>query len=197
MAATGSAIASWAGSAAGVATIASAVVGVVGISQQQSSARDARNAAASSARQQEAIQADQKARAAAQSMQEQRQQIREERVRRARILQSAENTGVAESSGEIGALGDLSTGLATNLGFNNAEINRGTRMSNAGQAAADFNFQATAAMGRSANWGRVASMAGTIFQSGIKSFPTGANPPGTVDNSIFGTAGSGSRRIAD
>lgn len=77
------------------------------------------------------------ARNKAQQMAERRAQIREERVKRARVLQSAQNTGVAFSSGETGATSSLSTNLNSNIGFNQSMIASGERMSVFSQNAAD------------------------------------------------------------
>lgn len=44
-----------------------------------------------------------------------RRALRQRRILAARIEQSAENTGVAASSGEIGAVGSLGTSLAVNI----------------------------------------------------------------------------------
>lgn len=201
MAVTGSAIAGWAGSAAGISTIAGAVVAVYGAQQQSAARSEARDAAASSAAKQDQIRAEQKAALAGKAAQEQRQQIREERVRRARVMQSAENTGTTDSSGELGALGVLSTNLSTNLGFNAGEIARGARVSGLAQDAANFNFAGQEAASRASNMGQLSQFGGSIFNAaggfGGLSGAIQKSPAGTVDNSIFGTAGSGSRRIAD
>jgi hypothetical protein len=72
-----------------------------------------------------------------QQLQEQRNQIRRERVQRARIMQSAENTGVAGSSGEAGAIGGLSTQLGTNLGISSDLVFHGGNITAASQRAAN------------------------------------------------------------
>ena len=197
MAVTGSAIVGWAGSAAGVSAIAGAAVAVYGASQQASARREARDAAESSARKQDQIRAEQKAAQMGQAANEQRQQIREERVRRARIMQSAENTGSAESSGELGAIGVLSTNLSSNLGFNAGSVARGNRVSGLAQDAANLNFAGQAAASEAANMGQLASFGGSIFNAAGGFGGITKSPPGTVDNSIFGTAGSGSRSMGD
>lgn len=46
------------------------------------------------------------------NLESRRQRVREERVRRAQILASSENVGTARSSGEVGAIGALSTNLS-------------------------------------------------------------------------------------
>jgi hypothetical protein len=70
-----------------------------------------------------------------------RERVREQRIRRAQIIAASENQGVTGSSGQVGAVGALSTNLAglvsTSLGESraNAGINRNM------QAAADFTAQ--------------------------------------------------------
>lgn len=98
-------------------------------------AKDAQNKARG---EQEKIQGEQRAQNAAQAAQERRQQVREERVRRARILQSAEGTGVEGSSGEFGAIGALSTNLSSNVGSNLGRIAASDRTSTYAQNAANF-----------------------------------------------------------
>ena len=198
MAVTGSAIAGWAGSAAGISTIVGAVTAVYGATQQAAARRDARDAAASSAKKADQIRAEQKAAQAGKAAQEQRQQIRDERVRRARIMQSAENSGSGESSGELGALGVLSTNLSTNLGFNAGEVSRGGRISGLAQDAANLNYEMQSDLSRASNMGTLAGYGASIFQAGGGFGKTvSPSPPGTTDNSIFGTAGSGSRSMGD
>lgn len=167
MAATGSAIAAWAGSTAGITTIASAAVSAYGISQQQSNARDARNAARSSADLQRQARAQQQAQNAQQQAEARRAQVREERVRRARIIQSAENSGVSESSGALGAQGALSTNLSSNLGQQAGAALSGEKQSNLLQGAADFNYSSQDKMAKSNLYGRVGQMGFNIFQKSI------------------------------
>lgn len=180
----------------GIVGAATAAVGTV---QAQSARKEANRNAEAAAAEQRKAQGEQKAASAEAAATERRQQIREERVRRARIIQSAENTGTAESSGEIGALGVLSTNLSVGLGANVGAVARGGRISGNLQSAADFNFAAESAMGDAKNADAIAGFGGTIFQAsgGFSNFSgLGKKPVGT-DNSIFGTAGSGSRSMGD
>jgi hypothetical protein len=85
-------------------------------------------------------QAEEKASNASEAALERRRQIREERVKRARILQSAENTGVEGSSGELGAIGSLATTLSANLGTNLGRITSANRVSGINQGLADAQF---------------------------------------------------------
>lgn len=95
----------------------------------------------------------------AQRQQQIRQQIREDRVRRAQILQGAENMGVSDSSGEYGAIGQIGTSTAGNIGT----LNRGQVSSDAYagwmQSAADDSMRAN-------TWaaiGQVSSSIGSMF----------------------------------
>lgn len=73
-----------------------------------------------------------------QQAEERRKLVREERVRRARILQAAEGTGGAGSSGEYGAIAGMNTQLQSNLGINLGRAEAGNRISGYLQNAADF-----------------------------------------------------------
>lgn len=101
-------------------------------------------------------QREQEAMNAARAAQERRQQIREERIRRARILQSSENTGVSESSGQIGAEGSLATQLSGNVGFNRGQIRSAGMIS-------DFQQNAQDAIDQANLWGQVGQLSGSIF----------------------------------
>jgi len=78
----------------------------------------------------------------AQQQEERRRQIREERIKRARILQSAENTGTAGSSGELGGIGSLATQLSNNIGANLGIIDRANQMSASAQSEASAKVNA-------------------------------------------------------
>ncbi len=88
-----------------------------------------------------------------------RQLLREERIRRARIMQGSFNSGAAGSSGEIGAMGAITTNVdsaVSNSGAN-SKANAGINIFN--QKAATFDQQARESLA----WGEV-------FQSGIGTF---------------------------
>jgi hypothetical protein len=159
--------------------IVGAATAVVGTAQGMAARKEAKEAASQSAAQQQAIQNEQRAAAAEQAATERRQQIREERVRRARVVQAAENSGSAESSGEIGALGALSTNLSTNLGFNASAVSRGQRVSGHSQAAANFDFQRQSALGEAGNWDSLAGLGMKAFQ-GAGGFSIFSTPTGTT-----------------
>jgi len=126
---------------------------------QQEKGRSAANKAAD--RQKEAQQ-EQKAALAAQAAQERRQQIREERVRRARIIQAGENTGTSDSSGELGALGSLSTQLGTNIGFNLGQLSSANRRSDLLQSGADFMNESRAFLNNAQYGQQAASIFSTL-----------------------------------
>src|SRR5574341_325386 len=134
------------------------------VSKQQEAQQEAR-------KEQKKAKAEQGAINAAKAAQEQRQQIREERIRRARILQASENTGVSESSGQVGAVSGLSTQLQTNLGFNEGMISSANRITEFQQNAAD-------ALGEADRWKQIGSLSQSIFSAagtyarGVSAAPT-------------------------
>lgn len=106
----------------------SALVGVVGGIAQANSA----SAAAAEQREARNIQTAQQKTAGIESR---RQRIREERIRRAQIIAASENQGTSDSSGQVGAVGALSTNLSgligTSLGESKANQAVSTRLQNA------------------------------------------------------------------
>lgn len=119
-----------------------------------------------SAKAQEKIRNEERAQNVSRQLAERRQQIREERIKRARVLQSAENTGTAFSSGESGALSSLGTQLGSNLGFNQSMIRSGERISTFAQESANAQArgQSAALLGNLAL--SAAPVAGSIFGGG-------------------------------
>lgn len=95
----------------------------------------------------------------AQAAQERRRQIREERIRRARILATSSASGTVASSGEIGAIGSLSTQLSSNIGFNKGAINTANDISLFNQRASDFTSEANKLGAESQMWGQIGSLA--------------------------------------
>ena len=87
---------------------------------------------------------------------ERRQQIREERIRRAQLEQSAANTGTTASSGAMGATGGLNTTLASNIGFNLAQVTHANNIST-------FNQRAASNMGKAQTAEQLGSLATSIF----------------------------------
>lgn len=149
------------------------------ISEQKSEAKKA-------ARAQTQIRNEENAKNKAQQMVERRQQLREERIKRARVVQAAQNTGTAASSGETGAVSSLGTQLGSNLGFNQSMIRSGERISIFAQQAADAQTrQGNAAMlGQFAQ--AAAPLAGSIFSGRIG----GTTPQSTAPiESYYGVTG--------
>jgi hypothetical protein len=111
------------------------------------------------------IRDEQQAQNKAQQLKEKRNQIREERVKRARLMQASENTGVADSSGEAGAVGSISSQLGSNLGFNQGAIQASERISAFSQQAADAtgNAQLSSALSQAAPV--IGGMAESIFKT--------------------------------
>lgn len=100
-----------------------------------------------------------------QQAEERRSQIREERVRRAKILQASEDTGVAGSSGEFGAIGSLSTTLSNNLGINAGRAEAGNRIGGYMQNAADFGTAAQQAVLQAQNADALFNVGMSIFSA--------------------------------
>lgn len=78
----------------------------------------------------------------AEQAREMREQIREQRIRTAQLMQRSEASGTGESSGEMGALGSLSTNLASNIGMNLGRIQTAKNISAFEQQAADYSARA-------------------------------------------------------
>lgn len=92
----------------------------------------------------------------AQADQQRRQQVREERVKRAQIEQSSNNTGVSNSSGELGSLSVLGTQTGTNISNIQRSTATATAISGQQQKAVDANTQAQ-------NYSAIGSFAGSVF----------------------------------
>ena len=148
-----------------VATLAaiSAGVSAVGTVAGIMNNRDAR-------KEQQKVQAVQNASNRAQQLEEQRKQIREERVKRARIMQASENTGVANSSGEMGAVGGLATQLSSNMAYNQGAVQRASDIGSFQQNAAD-------AAGQAQMWGAIGSLAPTVIGVGNSIFSKADTDP--------------------
>lgn len=113
----------------------SAVVGVIGGIAQANATASAANAQ----REVNNIQGAQQETAAAESR---RQRIREQRIRRAQIVAASENQGTSASSGQIGAVGALSTNLAGLIGNSLGESRANAGVNRNSQRAADFTANA-------------------------------------------------------
>lgn len=157
--------------------IAGLSVAGVGTAASIQQGRQARKASQRAADEQSKIASEQRAQNAASAAAERRQQVREERVRRGTIMNAANNTGTAGSSGVMGAVGSLSTQLASNMGANQGAFMRGQRISGYAQNAADYNTSA-------ANFNQNANTLGQISGLGSSIFAASGG-----FESIFGTKG--------
>lgn len=81
-------------------------------------------------------------------------------------MQSAANTGVAGSSGELGALGALATNLNTNIGANLGMLQSAQNISGYSQNAATAIGQANQAGANASLWNQVSGIGSSIFQAG-------------------------------
>jgi len=77
-----------------------------------------------------------------------RQKVREARIRRAQIIAASENQGTSKSSGQVGAVGALSTNLSGMLGSSLGTAAAATGINAANQRSADFIGQANEATQR-------------------------------------------------
>jgi hypothetical protein len=144
---------------------ASLAMGGISYLEGQSARQDAAESNKKAQAEGEKMQGEARARNAADAANERRAQIREERVRRARILQSAENTGVSGSSGEFGAMGSLSTTLSSNIGSNLGKLNSAQRSSEYAQNAANFQGDASESMFKAQKMDSLFSLSGSIFNA--------------------------------
>jgi hypothetical protein len=148
------------------AAIAAVVVTAASAYQQN------RQAKAAAKDRKEAAQVSQ-AEQAAQQNQSRRAQIREERVRRAQVLQSSQNTGVSQSSGELGATSALGTLIGGNLAGMQRQQNSAGAIGGLTQSAADADM-------KGATWGAIGQVSGSIFGAAIGQIGSGSpniNPP--------------------
>jgi hypothetical protein len=149
------------------AAVVSATVAVVSYTEAQSAREEQKQAAQQAAAERKDARSVQEAGQAQQAAMERRQQIREERVRRSKIMQSAQNTGTAYSSGETGAVGGLSTQLGTNIGENLGAIQRGQQISTFSQNAANFDLTSNLAGLDAQNAQSLFQLSTSIFASNI------------------------------
>lgn len=147
--------------------IVAAVVGTASYVEAKEARGEQKAASEKAASEQKQARSVQEASNAQQAAMESRQQIREERVRRARIMQGAQNTGTAFSSGEFGSIGSLSTSLSSNIGANRGAIQRGQQISAFQQNAADFNLTAQNAGIDAQNASSLFNLSTSIFASNV------------------------------
>lgn len=80
-----------------------------------------------------------------------REQIRQERIRTAQIQQSAVNTGVGQSSGDIGGVSALTSQVGSNIGSMSGQIDSESSILN-------YRNQASSLMSQANTWGAIASL---------------------------------------
>lgn len=156
-----------------LAILAVAVAGTAYSINEQEKAKDKQKEAV---KEQRKARNEQKAQNEAQAAQERRKQLREERIRRAKILSTSQAAGATGSSGEVGALGGLSTQLSTNLGANLGALNSAADISLFSQNAANFSSAADQSNANAQMAGQVSSLAfqaGSLFSA---SKPTTTTP---------------------
>lgn len=132
--------------------VASLAIGAYSTVKSQQQAKKAAAAQRNAARAQQASSAEQQANQRAQQEAERRQQVRENRIKAAQIMQSSENTGTSESSGEAGAVSSLNTQMNTNLGAISGAAMHTNAASAYNQQASDLWFQATQYQNSANNW---------------------------------------------
>lgn len=162
-----------------VAVAAVAVAGAAAYQQSRAAkaaAKDRKEAAAVS-------QAEQ----AAQQNQNRRAQVREERVRRASILQNSQNTGVSQSSGELGATSALGSLIGGNVAATSRQTRSAAGIGGAMQSAADQDL-------RGAQWGAIGSVAQSVFgfAAGARMNSGGGSAPTQVQPTFGTNASQGS-----
>lgn len=114
-----------------------------------------------------------------------RDQVRQERVRRAQIIAASADSGTQASSGELGAVGSLGSQAGNNIGT----INRTALSQNTFSL---YEQQGADARSRSALYGQVSSLAGSIgggltkTQSFQNSWDSWFGPPSTGINAPRG-----------
>lgn len=102
----------------------------------------AANSSASAAAAQKNANAVTNAQAQVNQINSRRQAVREDRIRRAKILQASTNTGTNNSSGALGAVGDLTTNLADSNASSLGITNSNNAINSYNQQAQDFQSQA-------------------------------------------------------
>lgn len=117
---------------------------------------------------------------AQQAAEAQRQQLRDERVKQARVMQGATNSGADLSSGELGAVGALSTNLSSNQEQSIGAVDKANQISSLNQEAANSMFESRQTSQMGAEFAQFGQLGGSIFGAAAKT-PTVARSI----NSIF------------
>lgn len=145
-----------------VASLTVATTSAIASNVNQNRAERANRAAAN---EQKKANSEQVAMNAAKAAQERRQQVREARVRQGKLMQAAENTGTAGSSGELGAMGGMATQLGANIGTNLGMLAGQSRANAFNQAAADYQTEAQSALSDASSAQNLFSLSTTIFNA--------------------------------
>lgn len=122
------------------------------------------------------------AESAAQRNNNRRQQVREERVRRAQIMQGSQNTGVSQSSGELGATSALGTLISANVATQSRQQNSSDAIASWSQSAADNDLS-------SQQWAGIGSIAGSVFGVAAN-MSMATKAPATVKPTTAGSFGT-------
>jgi hypothetical protein len=99
-----------------------------------------------------------------------RQQIREERVRRASIIQASQNTGVSESSGQLGATSALGSLISGNLASTSRQANSSNAIGGHLQSATNLDAKVS-------TWGQIGAFSSSIFGMAAGSAASGGGSP--------------------
>lgn len=171
--------------------VSAAVIGTAFAVDGYVKGEEARKKVGESAAESRTAQAKQKSETEAQNASKQaaerRRQIREDRVRRARVMQASENTGTQGSSGELGALDNITTAFSGALGDSVGSKASGERMSGYLQDQADAQFNFNQASSDLSGAQSQLNLGMSIFNSagGFSAFkdksPTGVVPSTDID----------------
>lgn len=143
--------------------------GLIGgsVAKSMQAAEDAEDAQYAAAQEQRKAISEEKAINAAQQAQERRKQLREERIKRARVLATSQMSGTSGSSAEAGALGGLSTQLASGLGFNKGMVNSAENISQFNWNASLFQSEANKLNLESQQWAQIAEFGMKAATAGL------------------------------
>lgn len=167
-----------------IVAVASLAVAAASAVAQHSAQKEAKQAAGKAAEEQRKARSEQAAELSAKAAAERRTQLREERIKRAKIIQASENTGVSESSGELGAVGNLNTQVGSNIGQNIGSLERAGNITALNQNAADFMSSSQNSIFDANQWGGVGSFGQSVFGAagGFNAFKPETQAPAPVEN---------------
>lgn len=141
----------------GIETAIIAAVSIAATAYSQNKQHQAQKAAAKS---QKKAAATQQAQQDNNQQEQTRQQIRDSRIKRAQIEAASTNSGTSDSSGEIGAMNNVSMGLANQMSYTNSNK----------QATDGINYWNNKAAKQTENanhWGNIGQLAGAAGDIGI------------------------------